>query len=238
MSFNTNQVNAASLIPTCNQHMYSGPKAHVLHFPVAKQKLLNIVAFVNDPTDWPLGQPMSEPATKDEVAVVFSDWGPTVRSIIDLLTSELDKWAVFDGMDHPAPSYSRERICITGDAAHASSPHHGAGAGIGIEDALALCELLDRVQKDRIAHGRSDRWALLETAFKVFSDVRYERSHWLVRSSREACDIFEWIDPACGQDMTKGHEEITRRSHKIWYFDVEGMLKELEHGYARSLARF
>ncbi|RAK87135.1 hypothetical protein BO79DRAFT_256630 [Aspergillus costaricaensis CBS 115574] len=73
-----------------NHHMYGGPKAHVLHFPVAKQKLLNIVAFVNDPTDWPLGQPMSEPATKDEVAVVFSDWGPTVRSIIDLLTSELD----------------------------------------------------------------------------------------------------------------------------------------------------
>ncbi|RAK87134.1 hypothetical protein BO79DRAFT_256629 [Aspergillus costaricaensis CBS 115574] len=94
------------------------------------------------------------------------------------------------------------------------------------------------VQKDRIAHGRSDRWALLETAFSVFSDVRYERSHWLVRSSREACDIYEWIDPACGQDMTKGHEEITRRSHKIWYFDVEGMSKELEHGYARSLARF
>ena len=94
ISFDTNQVNAASLIPTCNQHMYGGPKAHVLHFPVAKQKLLNIVAFVNDPTDWPLGQPMSEPATKDEVAVVFSDWGPTVRS-------ELDKWAVFHAMDHP-----------------------------------------------------------------------------------------------------------------------------------------
>lgn len=221
-----------------NQHMYGGPKAHVLHFPVAKQKLLNIVAFVNDPTDWPLGQPMSQPATKDEIAVVFSDWGPTVRSIIDLLTSELDKWAVFDAMDYPAPFYFRGRICIAGDAAHASSPHHGAGAGIGIEDALALCVLLDRVQKDHIAQGCSDRWALVETAFSVFNDVRYERSQWLVRSSREACDIYEWIDPACGQDMTKGHEEITRRSHKIWYFDIEAMLKELEHGYARSLARF
>ncbi|EAU30798.1 hypothetical protein ATEG_08666 [Aspergillus terreus NIH2624] len=217
-----------------NQHMYGGPGAHVLHFPVAKQKLMNVVAFVDDPNEWPLDRAMSQPATKGEVAAAFEGWGPTVRSIIDLLPPELEKWAVFDSFDHPAPTYSRGRVCIAGDAAHASSPHHGAGAGIGIEDALALSVLLEGVQKScRTSAG--NRWRSLEKAFSLFTDVRHERSQWLVRSSREACEIYEWNDSKCGADMTKGHEEITRRSHKIWYFDIQDMIRKLEEGYSREM---
>ncbi|KAL5358620.1 hypothetical protein BJX96DRAFT_173612 [Aspergillus floccosus] len=217
-----------------NQHMYGGPGAHVLHFPVGKQKLMNVVAFVDDPNEWPLDRAVSQPAIKSEVAAAFENWGPTVRSIIDLLPPELEKWAVFDSFDHPAPTYSHGRICIAGDAAHASSPHHGAGAGIGIEDALALSALLECVQRScRVSAG--NRWKALEKAFSVFTDVRHERSQWLVRSSREACEIYEWNDSKCGADMTKGHDEITRRSHKIWYFDIQDMMQKLEEGYSHAM---
>ncbi|KAF5865101.1 hypothetical protein ETB97_005342 [Aspergillus alliaceus] len=216
-----------------NQHMYGGPNAHVLHFQVAKQTLMNVVAFVTDPGDWPLDQNMSQPATKDEVAGAFAEWGPTVRAIIDLLPVELEKWAVFDSLEYPAPTYSRGRVCIAGDAAHASAPHHGAGAGVGVEDALALTFLLDMVQSGNKRRGQT-RFSLQE-AFAAFSTVRRKRSQWLVRSSREACEIYEWNDPQCGSDMDKGYEEIKRRSHKIWHFDIDGMLKQLEQEYKTHL---
>ena len=49
--------------------------------------------------------------------------------------------------EHPAPSYARGLVCLTGDAAHASSPHQGAGACMGVEDALVLCEVLGAAQR-------------------------------------------------------------------------------------------
>ncbi|QMW48718.1 hypothetical protein G4B11_012236 [Aspergillus flavus] len=216
------------------QHMYGGPNAHVLHFPVAKQTLMNVVAFVTDPNDWPLDRSMSQLATKDEVAGAFADWGPTVRDIIDLLPAELEKWGVFDSLDCPAPTYSRGRVCIAGDAAHASSPHHGAGAGIGIEDVLALTVLLDMVQS-RVKTPGGRKTVALQAAFAAFSAVRRDRSQWLVRSSREACEIYEWNDLQCGSDMDKGYDEIKRRSHKIWHFDIDGMLRQLEVEYRKHL---
>ncbi|KAI9376433.1 hypothetical protein BJX61DRAFT_538810 [Aspergillus egyptiacus] len=211
-----------------NQHMYGGPNAHVLHFPVARQKLMNVVAFVDDPEDWPVDRSMTQPVSKDDVSGAFAKWGPTVRAIIDLLlvSEEMDKWAVFDMFDHPAPTYATGRVCIAGDAAHASAPHHGAGAGIGVEDALALCVVLEQATEE-IGAGRGRKVDVLGRALQRYSEVRLERSQWLVRSSREVCETYEWINPECRGDMEKGFQDVMERSHKIWYFDIEGMIRQL-----------
>ncbi|KAL4930379.1 FAD-dependent oxidoreductase [Aspergillus undulatus] len=224
-----------------NQHMYGGPGAHVLHFPVAGQKLMNVVAFVHDPAEWPLSRNMTQPASASELKGAFEKWGPTVRAIIELLTvSEgLDKWAVFDHFEYPAPYYAPPlgetgagRVCIAGDAAHASSPHHGAGAGIGVEDALALCTALEKA-RDEIGSGVRGKKEALSAALGAYSNVRLERSQWLVRSSREVCGTYEWVNPEIGPDLERGFEDVKERSHKIWYFDIDGMLGEVEEGYCR-----
>jgi 2-polyprenyl-6-methoxyphenol hydroxylase-like FAD-dependent oxidoreductase len=36
------------------------------------------------------------------------------------------------------PTFAKGRVCLAGDAAHASTPNQGGGAGFGIEDALVL----------------------------------------------------------------------------------------------------
>jgi 2-polyprenyl-6-methoxyphenol hydroxylase-like FAD-dependent oxidoreductase len=41
----------------------------------------------------------------------------------------------------PSPWY-RERVVLIGDAAHATTPHLGQGAGMAIEDAVVLAELI------------------------------------------------------------------------------------------------
>jgi len=218
-----------------NQHMHIGPGAHMLHFPVANQTLLNIVAFLNEPNDWPLdgGKAMTAPATREEVIGAFANWGPTVRSVANLLPEELDKWAIFDAYDYPASTYTQGRVCLAGDAAHASAPHHGAGAGIGVEDALALSTLLEMVTSTLQSTEESKERAL-NAAFAIYNSVRHERSQWLVKSSREVCDIYEWNHPDTGTDWDKCLAEITARSHKLWYFDIEGMLSELTDTYQRQ----
>ncbi|KAI1379519.1 hypothetical protein F4677DRAFT_335265 [Hypoxylon crocopeplum] len=219
-----------------NQHMHMGPRAHILHFPVAAGKLLNVVAFVTDHADWPLGDPngvgnMTSPGTREGVAASFKGWGPTVTKIVNLLPDTIDKWAIFDTYDHPAPTFVQGRICLAGDAAHASSPHHGAGAGIGVEDALALCTLLEKATETLSQNPQVDTAAIIESSLEIYNKVRPPRSQWLVQSSREVCDIYEWVYPETQMDWDKCLAEITARSHKLWYFDIEGMLKTIHDNY-------
>ena len=53
-----------------NQHMHIGPKAHMLHFPVANQTLMNVVAFAPDPEAWADSKTFVAPATRQDLARV------------------------------------------------------------------------------------------------------------------------------------------------------------------------
>ncbi|KAL8382498.1 hypothetical protein RB595_006328 [Gaeumannomyces hyphopodioides] len=221
-----------------NQHMHTGPGARVLHYPVAGGSVLNVVAFVTDPADWPLGNydvvgSMTAPATKAELEAAFKGWGPTVTNLIGLLPDKMDKWAIFDTYDHPLASYVGGRVCLAGDAAHATSPHHGAGAGIGVEDALALATVLEMVRDDVAKDGTADVPRMLEDALRVYDEVRPPRGNWLVQSSRQVCDIYEWTYPATGKDWDKCLGEITARSHKLWYFDIDDMLDKVDGSFRK-----
>ncbi|RYP73922.1 hypothetical protein DL771_003364 [Monosporascus sp. 5C6A] len=144
--------------------MFNGPGAHAITYPVgARAEVLNVLLAVSDPdpagfVDMGLGKHATS-GSKREAVAAFGAWHPTVRAIVDLFPDDkadddddrdkgqgrgkgIDKWAIFDTAEHPAPYYARGCVCVAGDAAHASSPHLGSGAGFGIEDALALAALL------------------------------------------------------------------------------------------------
>ena len=218
-----------------NQCMHMGPRAHVLNFPIAQHTLINVVAFATEEGEWP-HEKMTAPATKQEVVEVFKDWNPTVRTIVSLLEDSLDKWAIFDTHKHPAPTFSNGRVCIAGDAAHASAPHHGAGAGFGVEDALALGTVMEEAVATLKHPGkRTSKSAALTAAFEAYDAARRERSQWLVRSSRTVGETYEWAHPNCGNDPEKCLKEIEWRAHKIWYFDIETMLREARSAFHRLL---
>ena len=221
-----------------NQHNHIGPNAHLIHYPVANQTMINATAFVTDPDEWPDDTQTVAPATRTAVETAFENWHPVVRKLVSLLPEKLDKWAVYDAWAYPAPFYNRGRICLSGDAAHASSPHHGAGACMGIEDALCLSILMRQVsasaQKSPATKGQS-----LSIAFDTFNAVRRARTQWLVNSSRRVCDLYqqpEWADPLKRGEAESCFEEIKDRSLKIWHFDYGLMLKETVLEYERKQA--
>ena len=153
-------------------------------------------------------------SSKEDLFADYKGWGETVQKILGLMENT-DVWALFD--DPPAETYCKGRVCIIGDAAHASTPHQGSGAGMAIEDAYVLSSLLSQFE-----HAQQ-----IEAAFKAYDTVRRERTQKLVATSREASHLWELELEGIEDDITKFKENVDRRMHWIWNEDLKA---EVEHG--------
>jgi salicylate hydroxylase len=126
--------------------------------------------------------------------------------------------------NHPAHTYTKGRVAVCGDAAHASSPYHGAGAGFAIEDALVLAELIQKADNLLGAGSGSSGKSMAEiikAALETYSEVRLERTQWLVEGSRYMGEVYQLQH---GRDRERIKEEIDWRSHRIWDYDVGKMV--------------
>ncbi|KAH7240036.1 uncharacterized protein BKA55DRAFT_666006 [Fusarium redolens] len=196
-----------------NFHHHIGPGSHVTHYPVANHQALNVVIFLSDPGPWSGDSSMVSEGSRDEVEAALHDWHPKVRNLVSLMPTKLSKWGLFDLGDYPVPTYYDRSVCLAGDAAHATSPHHGAGACLGLRNSV-------------------------EVAFDTFDKMRRRRTQWLVNSSRRVCDLYhqrEWADPERWTKADTCFEEIRDRSYKIWNFDVEGMVQQTLEKYEERL---
>ena len=144
----------------------------------------------------------------------FKGWSPNVQKILSLMQKP-DTWALFE--HPPVEKYWQGKICLVGDAAHASTPHQGAGAGMAIEDAYVLSELLTLVGKDG-KDGNVGTQA--EWAFEAYDTVRRERTQKLVKTSREAGETYELHAEGIEDDMEKFNENMHVRYDWIWDEDV------------------
>jgi salicylate hydroxylase len=218
-----------------NFHHHVGPGAHVTHYPVANHTALNTTVFLSDAEEWPDSKSMVAEGGRDEVLAALHDWHPNVLALVGLLPASLIRWALFDQHEYPVPRYYKGRVCIAGDAAHASSPHHGAGACAGVEDALCLCTLFDDQQKlPEDSDPRS-----LDAVCASFDALRRTRTQWLVNSSRRACDLYhqpEWADPTRWAKAETCFEELRDRSYKIWDFDADTMVADTRAEYQKAIS--
>ncbi|KAF5856122.1 hypothetical protein ETB97_007862 [Aspergillus alliaceus] len=198
-----------------NSCMHMGPGGHMLTFPVNQGKTLNIVAFHTSPDDWVDYPRLTKRGTRDEALRDFAGYGPNVTNLLKLANAELSVWGIFDLGENPIPTFYKGRVGISGDAAHATSPHHGAGAGFCIEDNAILAALLE----DERVQTHKD----LEAVLAVFDISRRERSQWLVQSSRFIGDCYEWRAEGVGKDFTKIEAEINHRNGIIANVDIGKM---------------
>lgn len=129
---------------------------------------------------------------------------------------KFDVWALFE--HPPAPTYYQDRLCLLGDAAHASTPHQGAGAGQAIEDAFILSNLL----------GQAASVSDIKRVFKAYDAVRRPRSQLVVTTSKEAGRLYEMEHDEVGTDLDKARENLLTRCNWIWENDVKEQLREAE----------
>lgn len=139
----------------------------------------------------------------------YKHWSTPIRTLMANLQSP-DVWALFDHL--PATTYYSKKplICLVGDAAHASTPHQGAGAGMCIEDVYILSQLLSQCS------SKSD----LEKAFDAYDVVRRPRSQQLVRTSKEAGALWDFEAPGVSDDVKELERNALHRMKWIWDFDI------------------
>ncbi|KAI2627162.1 hypothetical protein GGS21DRAFT_256350 [Xylaria nigripes] len=207
------------------RHFYNGPGAHMIMYPVANETLLNVLCVVSDPNPWSSDR-HTAPGTRQELIDIFADWHPICRALTELMPEKLDKWAIFDMDEYPAPYYNVGAVALAGDAAHASGPHLGAGAGFGIEDGLVLATVLKAADEEiRMQRSGKSKVQVCRDALVAYNAIRFDRAQWLPGATREAVALFEWEDEEVVNDHEKFLPKIHRLFHQIWDNDIDEMVK-------------
>jgi salicylate hydroxylase len=119
------------------QSLWVGPGRHFVHYPISGGRLINLVAIV------PAGDWRTESWTADgdipDLLAEFADWDPRLAQLITGATTT-KRWAMYDR--DPLERWTRGRITLLGDAAHAMLPYFAQGAAQAVEDAAVLAGCL------------------------------------------------------------------------------------------------
>lgn len=208
-----------------NGNIYCGKGAYIITYPVDKGKLVNVVAIkrkadsVWDEEEW------LAPCPRETMLQDFEEWGDPLRKLVSEIT-DTKQWALFDAPD--ASTFCSGRVCLVGDAAHASTPNQGAGAGMAFEDAYVLSTLLGRV-------GATEN---IRDVFLAFDAVRRPRTQRLVSTSRSAGEVYELVHNGIEDDLVKVKQNLDSRHTWIWKEDlpgeVEGAIEFLQRCRSRN----
>ena len=146
------------------------PGGHVVHYPVSNWRNFNIVAAVDGSlpdAGW------QTPANSAEVLRRFSGICEELASLLGTPPS----WARWPGADVPSlPRWSKGRVALLGDAAHATLPFLAQGAMMALEDAVVLVRETARAGDPAVAfrnyeHLRRPRTALVQERSRAMARI-------------------------------------------------------------------
>ncbi|CEJ56610.1 Putative Salicylate hydroxylase [Penicillium brasilianum] len=193
--------------------MYIGDGAYGISYPIMRAKKVNVGLYILS-EKWDC-ETWVRPAKREDMQLDASNMGRYVQSLIEHMPDP-SQWAIFE--HPPISAFCRSRVAILGDAAHASTPHQGAGAGQAIEDSHVLAELLG---DSRVRTARD-----VVAAFKAYDEIRRPRSQRVVTSSKENAYLLCLCLDGVEDDETKLKQTFQSRLHWLWDLDVQGQAEQ------------
>ena len=170
--------------------VWLGPRLHVVAYPVRGGDWLNVVVIAEsapagDARDW------------DQASSLGALQQATGRSGLALqaLLEAMPGWRAWTLCDRAplsgAADMAHERIALVGDAAHPMVPYLAQGAGMAIEDAVALAEAL--------GNGGA---AEVPAAFARYAEARWQRNAMVQARARRNGQVFHATGPMrLGRDL-------------------------------------
>jgi len=155
-----------------NVVLWAGPKTHLVHYPLRRGELYNLVAvFHSDKYEegWNVyGDP-------EELERKFASERPEVKRLL----AKINAWKMWVLCDRePVRDWSRGRVTLLGDAAHPTLQYMAQGANMAIEDAVVLAAYVELSGRD---YAKAFRW---------YQDVRYLRTARVQITSRYYGDLY------------------------------------------------
>ncbi|KAF8519490.1 FAD/NAD-binding domain-containing protein [Hysterangium stoloniferum] len=165
--------------------MYCGKGKHVVSYSISQGSIVNVVTFASEPEKegTPYDGPWVTEVSKQELLDCYAHWEPEVESMLQCIEKPT-KWAIHQ-LKH-LPNYVHGRVALLGDAAHAMTPHQGAGAGQAIEDAYVLAEILGSPTTTR---------ETLEKGLGAYEHIRLPLATHVLQGSRDAGRLYEFNGP-------------------------------------------
>jgi salicylate hydroxylase len=188
--------------------LWMGPNAHLVAYPIAGARQINVVAIV--PGTW--NRPgWSATGEANEIKNAFTARWPAGARMMIGAVDEWRKWALFTVPD--GGEWSSGAVALLGDAAHAMLPFAAQGAGMAIEDAAVLAKCLGETQREG---GPS-----IASAMQIYARARRSRISRVQRTARQNGRIYHLTGPmALARDLAikaMGPQRMLARQD--WIYD-------------------
>ena len=155
-----------------NVVLWAGPKTHLVHYPLRRGELYNLVAVFHSDRYEEGWDVYGDPA---ELKRKFADERPEVKRLLD----KIDVWKMWVLCDRePIREWSRGRVTLLGDAAHPMLQYLAQGANMAIEDAVVLAAYAELTGGD------------FASAFQNYQEARYLRTGRVQITARYYGDIY------------------------------------------------
>ncbi len=139
--------------------MWTGPGFHTIYYPLRERREMNIVVIVQVPAGFDVAD---EARYREHIAALTRHAQAEARDVLALVNLER-RWSIADR--DPVRRWSDGCFTLIGDAAHATLQSLAQGAGMAVEDAVVLADLVEACGGDFAeAFRRFERARFLRTA--------------------------------------------------------------------------
>jgi salicylate hydroxylase len=147
--------------------VWAGPNCHLVHYPLRSGDQYNLVVTFHsrDKETWDVRD-----GSKEEVLSYFTGIADLPRKLLHT-PSSWRRWSTADL--NPVDNWTRGRVTLLGDAAHATLQYLAQGACMALEDAVTLGEAVRHCGYD------------MEAAFALYQKSRIARTARVTLSARE-----------------------------------------------------
>ncbi|MDR0780589.1 MAG: FAD-dependent monooxygenase [Pseudomonadales bacterium] len=191
---------------------WMGPGGHLLHYPIGRKGDHNFLLVERNPSPWP-SREWVLPANEGEQLRLFKDWHPAVVQMITAMPIS-PRWGLL--YRPPLGRWSKGRVTLLGDAAHALVPHHGQGANQSIEDAMVLAA--------QLAKAGPGGW---REAQQAYERLRRGRTRKVQYASVSTADVLHLPDgPAAQERNARLGARDSVLHHLDWIHDFDALAQE------------
>lgn len=184
---------------TNDMTLWAGPKTHLVHYPLRRGELFNLVAVFHSDRYEEGWDTYGDPA---ELDLRFRDACAPVKDML----AKIESWRMWVLCDRePIANWSKGRITLLGDAAHPTLQYMAQGACMAMEDGLCLANLV-RAAKGNYAKAFSDyqQKRYLRTARVQLTSRLYGHIYHAAGATRDLRN--DWLGGQTPQQFLKNND--------------------------------
>ncbi|KAK5045068.1 hypothetical protein LTR84_010216 [Exophiala bonariae] len=198
--------------------MYCGDERGVITYRITGGTEYNTMMSVVDHDGWKLENAVTEKVSFESMMADYQRKGIDERFRKLLAKCKPIKWGLFHHLN--TATYSRGRVVLIGDSAHASLPYQAAGAAQGLEDAWVLTAVIAEIAK--FHRSTASLGPEIDAALIAYDSVRRPRAERQLNRAAEVGRMLLFQHEETGPDMTKILAKLQNGWFDwIWFHDID-----------------